>query len=202
MATTTTNGCPSGLYLSEIVTGSGLTPQNPTKSAGQLVDWSGSESDYAEWDALATTMIGRLERSWLDFKTWPATARYPTELYNGFVNELNAVREGYARLRKPWTNSSSAFGDLGWYWGIAIPSMAWDSTTEVGQLVQIILDAQCLRQRLDGALAEMRGSPATPANIGKPKVELGILGAIGYAAAGTAVLAGFYFAARAIGGRK
>lgn len=172
--------CPSGKYLAEIVTTSGLTPAHPTEEQGSLVDWSGSESKFAEWDALTQTLIGRLEQAWMEFKVWPATQRMPTAQYTILQDEMNAIRERYSRVRKPWTTDSSAFGTTGWHWGLTLPHIAWDASEEIGSLVGLVIDAQCLRQRLHVLLAESGGNPTTPGGGStKAKAEgLGILGTL------------------------
>ncbi len=76
--------CPSGRYLDEIVTAGGLTPKHPLETPEttlgvphSILDWSGSENDYEQWDSLAVPLIGRLELSWMRLKTWPSTERSP-----------------------------------------------------------------------------------------------------------------------------
>lgn len=174
--------CPSGKYLEEIVTVNGLTIERPTEDEGSntlgLLDWSGSESKFAEWDALAQTLIGRLEQAWMEFKVWPATARMPVAEYNALVDELNSIRERYSRVRKPWSTDSSAYGTTGWYWGIPLPNIAWDASEEIASVVGLIIDAQCLRQRLHELLAGSGGNPTLPGSTAHKAAGdgLGILG--------------------------
>lgn len=175
-------GCPSGKYLDEIVTVNGLTLERPTEDEGSgtlgLLDWSGSEFKFAEWDMLAQTLIGRLEQAWMEFKVWPGTARMPVPEYNTLVDELNGIRERYARIRKPWSTTASAFDTTGWYWGIPIPEVAWDASEEIANVVGLISDAQCLRQRLHELLASSGGNPTLPGDTAHKPAKLGILGTI------------------------
>lgn len=140
--------CPSGRYASEIVTAGGLTLAKPTGD-DSLLDWSGSEWDFAEWNALAVTLIGRLEGAWTRLKGWPATGRMPVAEYNALAEDLNDVRTRYARVRKPWTSDASAWGTLANAWGVVTPDFAFDATSEVATLTGIITDAQCLRERVE-----------------------------------------------------
>lgn len=169
--------CPSGKYLDEIVTVGGLTPENPI-SKSELIDWSGSESKFAEWDALAQTLIGRLEQAWMEYKVWPATARAPVDEYNAFAEEMSSVRERYSKIRKPWSTDASAVGTTGWYWGIPLPHIAWDASEEIGLIVGIVTDAQCLRQRIHQALTVSGGNPTLPGKTAHKADGLGILGTL------------------------
>lgn len=177
--------CPSGRYLTEIRTASGLTVERPTTSEEALVwDWSGSEQDYADWDVLAISLISRLERAWVYYKSFPGTATAPVAEYNNLVDQLNSVRERYAKMRRPWTTDSSAFGTTGYTWGITLPEVSWDTSDEIDGMVSLIVDAQCLRQRLDESLTRMGGNPDGPPDINKKSPNtMPLLGKIGYVAA-------------------
>jgi hypothetical protein len=191
--------CPSGRYLSEIVTAGGLTPAHPLETPEStlgvnhsLLDWSGSENDYAQWSALAGTLLGRLELAWTEFKAWPTTARMSMEEYRPLETEMNGLRDRWSRMRIPWTTDASAFGTLGWSWGITLPEVSWDSSDEVAQLVQIIVDAQCLRQRLNERLAADGGNPTLPGDTAHTPSSggLGILGTIALVAAAGGIVYG------------
>jgi len=200
--------CPSGRYADEIVTVSGLTPKHPLEDhdstlgiPASLLDWSGSEMDYAQWDALAVALVGRLERAWMMLKSWPSTERMPASEYNALVERITKIRDGYSRLRKPWVNESSAVGTFGWSWGITLPNLAWDASEEIGRMVQLIIDAQCLRQRVDEIYDASGGNPDAPGNTGhKPAREgVGILGTILAVGVGAGVVTGAVILARRIG---
>lgn len=189
--------CPSGKYLAEIkATAGGLTLERPTEDTsgllGGALDWSGSEYKFADWNELAIAILGRMERSWMQLKTFPGTAKMPAEQYNAFVDELNDVRGRFARLRKPWTTDASAYGTLGWYWGIVAPDAAWDATEEIAATTSIVIDAQCLRQRIDQALEDMGGNPVTPGSTAHSPsgASLGILGTIALVAVGGGLVVG------------
>lgn len=202
--------CPTGRYLSEIVTASGLTPKHPLEDPGSslgvphsLWDWSGSEHDYAEWDALAITLIGRLERAWLLLKAWPGTERISVEDYDALVVKLNDVRERYWRMRSAWSSAASAGGSSGWVWGgpIAMPDVAWDASDDVSKMVGIIVDAQCLRQRIDDTLASSGGKPERPGDTGHKAASegMGIIGTAATVAVGLLVIGGGVYLAKRIG---
>lgn len=191
--------CPSGDYLKEIVTVGGLTPAHPLEDPGStlgaphsLLDWSGSEIDYADWDALAIALIGRLEKSWMKFKAWPSTARMSMEEYRPLETAMNEIRDRYARMRKPWTTDASAFGTLGWSWGVTQPAVSWDASDEIATMVHIIIDAQCLRQRLDEMLAKSGGSPDLPGDTAhKPAPEgMSMLGTAALIASAIGIVVG------------
>lgn len=175
--------CPSGKYRDELVTTSGRTLASPLEDPGStlgiphsLADWSGSETDYAEWHELLTAIVGRLERSWGMLKTWPKTASMPAAQWNGFVDELTKVRTGYSELRIPWRGPGSA-ADKSWTW-YGGPDFALDTTDEIAKTTQLLIDAQCLRERLDDALETEGGSPIRPGDTAHTgnKDELGIIG--------------------------
>lgn len=195
--------CPSGRYLDEIVTSGGLTLEHPTEdhsgALGGMLDWSGSEYKFADWDELVKTIMGRLERSWVFYATWPTTPA--SAEYNAMVTELNDLRARYAAVRKPWTTDASAVGTTSYYWGIVLPNVAFDATDEIGALTGIAVDAQCLRQRIDEALAAAGGNPVTPGNTAhKPAPRsMSIIGTIGLIAASGAIAAGVLYAVRKIG---
>lgn len=110
-------------------------------------------------------------------KTWPQTARMPAQQWNGYVEELTAVRKGYSELRLPWRGPGSA-ADKAWTW-YGGPDFAVDATDEIARTVQLLIDAQCLRQRLDEALTAEGGTPITPGSTAHaPEDGLGILGTI------------------------
>lgn len=198
--------CPSGRYLDELVTASGLTVKSPTTSSEAVLwDWSGSESDYADWDSLANTLLARLERTWLQFKAWPGTSTMSTDAWNALVEQLNSVRQRYAKLRKPWTSSASAWGTTEWTWGIAVPDVAWDATSDITALVGLLVDAQCLRQRLDETLTSLGGTPDLPSDTGHVAPtpvapgSMGVLAKLGLAVGGIAVITGAIALARKVG---
>ena len=186
--------CPSGRYLDEIRTASGLTVKKPLTSSSELLwDWSGSEQDFSDWDALALQLFARLEHAWLLYKTFPGTQSVSADRYNGYVEALNGVRQRYAEVRKPWTSEASAVGTTGWAWGITLPDVKFDATEDITALVSIIVDAQCLRQRLDEDLKAMGGRPDAPADTGFDKPQkLPLLGAVAYVGvAGLLLYAGY-----------
>lgn len=200
--------CPSGLYSAELATASGLTVKSPTTTADSVLwDWSGSERDYADWDSLANTLLARMEHAWLEFKAWPGTASLPAEQWNVFVSDLNSIRVRYAKLRKPWTSSASAWGTTEWTWGVAVPDAAWDATEEITALVGLLVDAQCLRQRLNEELARTGGAPVLPADTGFVAPTeiapgaMGFLAKLGLAAGGIAVVVGAVMLARKLGSK-
>ncbi len=201
--------CPTGRYLDEIVTASGLTLAHPTEDPGStigvphsLLDWSGSEFDYGEWDALGVGLIGRLEKSWVQYKSWPGTKQASVAEYNAFVETLNSVRKRYFDMRRPWTNNSDKVGGIGWTWGMEIPGYAWDAAEEIGTMTAIIVDAQCLRQRLDEALAAAGGNPDTPGDTGhKPMPEGSMLGKAVFAVGAIAVVGGGIWVMRKVATR-
>lgn len=197
--------CPSGKYLSEIVTASGLTPAHPLEDADStllvphsLMDWSGSEFDYQEWHSLSSAFVGRLEQAWMELKVWPATARMPVSQYNALVDEINAIRQRYAKLRSPWSSEGSAFDTLAWHWGIAHPTIKWDSTEEIMLAVALCVDAQCLRQRINEILASTGGNPTTPGDTAHTPSDdgLGILGTTALVLGCTALVGGVIYFAR------
>lgn len=191
------NDCPSGCYLAELVTASGLTVQHPLEDPGStlgvphsLIDWSGSEVDFAEWDALAVGLLGRLEKSWLLFKSWPAVQRMAAADYNIFAVPLDSVRKRYSELRKPWRGYGSS-ADPYYAWGYGGPDAAIDATDDIAKLTQILVDAQCLRQRLDEKLADLGGKPDGCAPAHAPQAPgMSILGTIGLVAAGLTIVVG------------
>lgn len=195
--------------MSEIVTATGLTPKHPLEDSdstlgipNSLLDWSGSENDYASWDSLAIALIGRLERAWVLLKAWPSIEHMPVVDYNNLVERLNDVRTRYFKLRRPWTAGSTEFAQsIGFTWGDSLPGFAWDSSEEVTHLVSIIVDSQCLRQRIDETLAAAGGKPETPGDTGhKPNAEgLGLIGTVGVLALGATVITGATLLARKYG---
>lgn len=198
--------CPSGRYAEEIVTASGLTVASPTDDTtgllGGALDWSGSESKFAEWDALTVALVGRLESTWMRFTTWPATSKFDVATYNDFVERINSIRDRYSKVRKPWTSSASAVGNPAWYWGITTPDVAWDASDEIGILVQVCIDAQCLREQLDKALVDMGANPPTPGSghlPGDKREGLGVVGTIATVAIGGSIIAGTILLARKVG---
>lgn len=204
--------CPTGEYAAEIVTPGGLTVASPTEdrsgTLGGALDWSGSEYKFADWNQLTVTLMGRLELAWTKYKSWPATAKVPVDTYNGLVDRLNAIRDRYARVRKPWRMEGSAFdafGSGGWNWGIVLPDIAFDATDEIGALVAICVDAQCLRQEIDKTLADAGGEPATPGAGHDPADKRGGLGVVGTVAAitvATAFIGGIVLAGRKLSARS
>ena len=170
--------CPTGRYLTEIVTAGGLTLDHPTEDTTttlgvphSIVDWSGSEWDYAEWDALALISRGRLEKAWKDLKEWPGIEKMPAAEYNALAEALTIVRQRYFDLRSPWTNNSDKIGGIGWTWGFDNPTITWDAAPEIGVMTGLIVDMQCLRQRIDETLGAYGGAPDTPGDTGhKPPV--------------------------------
>lgn len=175
--------CPSDAYAAELVTASGLTIAHPLEDPGttagvphSIIDWSGSEVDYAEWDALTAARIGDLEHAWRLLKDWPKTASMPAATYDGFVERLNAIRERYANMRKPWRSPASS-ADTDYAWGLSLPELAFDATDEIAQIAQLALDTQCLRENINDALAAMGGTPVLPGAGHTPAGEgLGLLG--------------------------
>lgn len=173
--------CPSGIYLAELVTASGLTIEHPLEDPGStggvphsLFDWSGSEHDYEEWHALTAARMGDLEHAWRLVKDWPKTASMPVAEYNGFVDRLNACRQDWANLRIPWRGESSAANN-DWGWGG--PDWMLDTTGEIAKTVQLVKRVQCLRQNLDDRLADMGGIPVRPGQGHAAKDDgLGIVG--------------------------
>ena len=196
--------CPSGKYAAELVTASGLSIAHPTEDPGStlgaphsLIDWSGSEGDFAEWHALAEALMGRLERAWVLYKTWPGTQHVDVGTYNAFVEKLNDARTRYAAIRLPWRSAGSA-ADKGWTWYVG-PDFAWDATDDIAKTTQLLIDVQCLRQRLDDALAAMGGSPERPGAGHKPTPEgLSLLGTIALGVGATALIVGTYSIARKV----
>lgn len=175
--------CPSGLYAAELVTAGGLTIAHPLEDPGatldvphSIIDWSGSEIDFAEWDALGGAIIGRLEKSWRLLKDWPKSASMPAGEWNDYVTRLNDVRERYSKIRKPWRGGGSS-ADPAWAWGYGGPDFAFDATDDIALLTQVITDAQCLREQIDNALARLGGTPERPGAGHTPAPEgLGLLG--------------------------
>lgn len=198
------NECPTGRYADEIVTAGGLTLKNPTtvdRGLGGALDWSGSELDFAEWDALAMVLAGRREHAWRKLKECPGTASMPPEEYNALVGPLNDVRDRYARIRKPWTSGESAYGTTGWTWGISLPDFAvFDASQEIGLLTGLIVDSQCLRQKIDAAITKMGCSPDSPGDTGHapPSEGLGFIGKIGLVAGAIAIPVGVVLIVRKV----
>lgn len=196
--------CPTGRYASEIVTAGGLTLAKPVAKPGSIIDWSGSEWDFAEWHALGAALLGRLEQAWRNYMACPGTKSFDVTTHNGFVERINDVRDRWARLRIPWRGPESAFGTTGWTWGIALPDLAWDATDEIGIATGLIVDAQCLRQRLDEATESMGCSIDGPGGTAHdPATEgLGILGTALLVGTGAIVVGGSIFLARTLAKRR
>lgn len=197
--------CPSGRYLTEIVTPGGLTLDHPTEDRsgllGGALDWSASEYKFADWNQLTVTLIGRLELSWLRFKSWPPLQSMAADEYNLYAEALNSIRRRYFEIRKPWVNSSSAGGSFGYTWGITLPEIGYDNTEEIGALVSICVDSQCLRQQLDQQLLASGADAPLPGETGhRPSTEgMSLLGTIALGAGAAAVIAGAVVVARKIG---
>ncbi len=189
--------CPTGRYASEIVTASGLTLKNPTAVSGSVLDWSGSEQDFEAWDALAIVLIGRLELAWRELKSCPGAASMDVARYNGLVERLNTVREAYAAIRKPWHSEFSAKGTTGWTWGVSTPDFAFDASGDIGKTTGVIVDAQCLRQRIDEAIVELGCTPNMPGDTGHAPA-LGILGTIALGLGAVAIVGGTLLVARKV----
>jgi hypothetical protein len=169
--------CPSGKYLEELVTANGRTIKHPLEDPGttlgvphSIIDWSGSEYDYADWHALLAAIVGRLEKAWVLLKTWPRTSTMPAAKWNALVERLNDVRKRYGDLRLPWKGPGSS-ADPAWAWGYHGPDFAFDASEEVGRAVQLLIDAQCLRQTFDSDLAALGGAPERPGTAHAPAPE-------------------------------
>lgn len=192
--------CPSGKYLKEIVTTGGLTPQSPLKSG--MIDWSGSEFDFAEWDSLAVSLMARTESAWRRLKSAPAIDSMPKDEYDTLVEGVNDIRSRYARMRKPWTTDASAVGTIGWSWGITLPDMAFDATDEIGAMVALVVDMQCLRQRVDEKIAMYGGSPDLPSGThADPASATTLMEKLGYVTVAGIVMYGAYTVLKARQGK-
>lgn len=202
--------CPSGKYLDELVTASGLSLQHPTEDPGStlgvphsLLDWSGSEHDFAEWDALGRVIIGRMEKSWAKLKGWPATSRMPVAQYDEIVGRINDVRVRDSLIRKPWRAQGSS-QDPAWVWGYSGPDFAWDATDDIQKMTQLIVDAQCLRQHMDELLTSMGGDVELPSDTGPKKSPEGpgLLGTAALIASAITIVVGVPLILRKVVSKK
>ena len=186
--------CPGGRYLAEIVTANGLTSEHPTTESNTLFDWSRGESDYAQWASLGNAVLGSLEKSWVLLSAWPGTKGMPASEYNALTSSLVDIRSRYAAMRKPWTSNA---GSSEWRWGDAADS----SAVEITAMTRVVIDAQCLRQRIDETLAAYGGKPDPPGDTAHkpPKGGLGILGTLALVVGSGTIATGAILLARKIG---